>query len=60
VKKHHLGPQNGSGSLGPEKTAKNSKFPSNYFEIVVIGGWPSRTSWIICNFGDTLCGRYGF
>jgi hypothetical protein len=24
-KKHRLGPQNGPGSSGPEKTAKNSK-----------------------------------
>jgi hypothetical protein len=34
-KKHHLGPQNGPESSGPEKTAKNSKLPEmpeNYFE----------------------------
>jgi len=28
-KKRRLGPQNGSGSLGPEKTAKNSKLRYN-------------------------------
>jgi hypothetical protein len=28
-KKHRLGPQNGPGSSGPEKTAKNSKLCEN-------------------------------
>jgi hypothetical protein len=28
-KKHRLGPQNGPGSSGPEKTAKNSKLCKN-------------------------------
>jgi hypothetical protein len=27
-----------------QKTAKNSKFPKNYFEPVGIGGWPPRSS----------------
>jgi hypothetical protein len=40
MKKHHLGPQNGPESLGTEKTAKNSKLPTNCFEPVGIGGWP--------------------
>jgi hypothetical protein len=39
MKKHRLGPQNGPRSLGTEKTAKNSKLPTNYFEPVGIGGW---------------------
>jgi hypothetical protein len=38
MKKHRLGPQNGPESL--EKTAKNSKLPTNCFEPVGIGGWP--------------------
>jgi hypothetical protein len=37
TKKHHLGPQNDLGSLGPKKLP-NWK---NYFELVGIGGWPS-------------------
>jgi hypothetical protein len=41
--KRHLGPQNGSGSSGPEKTAKNSKLPKlseSCFEPAGKGGWP--------------------
>jgi hypothetical protein len=42
-KKHRLGPQNGPGSSGPEKTAKNSKLPKLpeiCFEPFGKGGWP--------------------
>ena len=28
------------------KTAKNSKLPTNYFELVGIGGWPSISKYI--------------
>jgi hypothetical protein len=31
MKKRRLGPQNGPGSLGTRKTAKNSKLPTNCF-----------------------------
>jgi len=53
-KKHHLGPQNGSGSLGPEKNAKNSKLCYNYGNWKTkrdsyggpsgIGGWPPTST----------------
>jgi hypothetical protein len=46
VKKRCLGPQNGPRSLGPQKTAKNSKLPKNCFEPVGIGGWPPISTWI--------------
>ena len=48
-KKHRLGPQNGPGSSGPGKTAKNSKLPKmpkNCFEPDgKVGGhrYPSRS-----------------
>jgi hypothetical protein len=29
-----------------QKTAKNSKFPKNYFEPVIIGGFPPISTWI--------------
>jgi hypothetical protein len=48
-KKRCLGPQNGPESLGPEKTAKNSKLPKlpeNCFEPVGKGGWPPISTWI--------------
>jgi hypothetical protein len=48
-KKRRLGPQNGPGSLGPKKTAKNSKLPKlpeNCFEPVGKGGWPPISTWI--------------
>jgi hypothetical protein len=47
-KKHHLGPQNGSGSFRTRKTAKNSKLPKlpeNCFEPVGKGGWPPISTW---------------
>jgi hypothetical protein len=31
AKKRRSNPQNGPGSLGTEKTAKITKFPTNYF-----------------------------
>jgi len=49
IKKHHLGPQNDPESLGPEKTAKNSKLPKlseNCLELVGKGGWPLISTWI--------------
>jgi hypothetical protein len=49
-KKHRLGPQNGPGSSGPEKTAKNSKLPKlpeTCFGPVGKGGWPPISTWII-------------
>jgi hypothetical protein len=30
-----------------QKTAKNSKLPTNCFEPVGIGGWPPISTWII-------------
>jgi hypothetical protein len=48
-KKHHLGPQNGPGSSGPKKTAKNSKLPKlpeTCFGPVGEGGWPPISTWI--------------
>ena len=32
AKKRHLGPQNGPGSLGPEKTVKTAKLENKCFE----------------------------
>ena len=53
-KKRRLGPQNGSGSSGPEKTAKKSKFCCNLKTERTddggsngIGGWPPISTWII-------------
>jgi hypothetical protein len=48
-KKHRLGPQNGPGSSGPEKTTKNSKLsklPKSHFEPFGKGGWPPISTWI--------------
>jgi hypothetical protein len=44
MKKHRLGPQNGPGSSGTKKTAKNSNLPKTYFESVGKCGWPLRSS----------------
>jgi hypothetical protein len=56
-KKHCLGPQNGPGSSGLEKTAKNSKLPKlpkTCFGPVGEGGWPLISTWIN---GSMKCGE---
>jgi hypothetical protein len=49
LKKHHLGPQNGSGSSRPEKLLKIVNYQNCQkivLEKVGEGGWPPISTWI--------------
>ena len=46
MKKMSFKPSKWPRKFGTQKTAKNSKLPTNIFELVGIGGWPPISIWI--------------